>query len=66
LDKELQASFPNSFFVLACDPFVFGDLGEIGSRSFHYLFGKKARNDILFSWKNVWLSLNLGVEEKKG
>jgi HEAT repeat protein len=64
--KELQASFPNSFFVLACDPFVFGDLGEIGFKVFSLsVWEKSEKRHFISQWKNVWLSLNLGVEEKE-
>jgi len=62
---ELQGSYPQAYFVISCDPFLTGDIEEIGFTIFPLsVWGKEEKHQFLHQWKNTWNTLKLAQNNK--
>ena len=64
--QQLQESFPQGIFVITCDPFITGEIENIGFEIFPVsAWGKKEKYQFLHQWKKAWCNLELTEEDKQ-
>lgn len=64
--QQLQESFPQGIFVITCDPFITGDIENIGFEIFPLsAWEKKEKYQFLHQWKKAWCNLELTEEDKQ-
>jgi HEAT repeat protein len=55
---QLKERYPNSFFVLAVDPYIHGELQKLGFEIFSLaVWSEEEKTRLLLNWKKAWIKL---------